>query len=369
MDAREVIRRCRRLAECTEEAGHITRTFLSPPMREVHALVRGWMEEAGLQVATDSAGNIRGQRGEGPRLMIGSHLDTVPHAGAFDGVLGVMLGIALAPHAPVEVIGFSEEEGVRFGIPFIGSRAVIGDPVTAQPVLEAIRAYGLDPSAPADADIAAYLEFHIEQGPVLESLNLPLGVVETIVGQSRFEVRFTGRANHAGTTPMYLRHDALAGAAEWIGVVEREGGTVGFIAAEPGATNVIPGAARASLDIRRARDDERHRATDCILGAAREIASQRGLAVEWEQKLDQPAAALQYEALERAVKAAEFPVHRMASGAGHDAMVVARKVPAAMLFLRSPDGISHHPDETVLAEDVAAALEVGAEYLKSWRRG
>ena len=375
MDAHEVIARCRRLAECTEEPGHITRTFLSAPMREVHALASEWMRSAGLRVHVDAAGNLRGVRGEGPRLMIGSHLDTVPHAGAFDGILGVMIGIALSgaglPACALEVVGFSEEEGVRFGTPFIGSRALAGDPVTGPAVLDAIREFGLDPAglpgAAISPDVGGYLEFHIEQGPVLESLDLPLGVVETIVGQSRYRVRFTGKANHAGTTPMHLRHDALAGAAEWIGLVEREGGTVGRIAAEPGVANVIAGTARASLDVRHARDGERRRMTECILGGAREIALRRGLSVEWEQKLDQPAVDLECEALERAVEAAGYTVHRMVSGAGHDAMILAPKVPAALLFLRSPGGISHHPDENVLPADVEAALAAGAKYLEAWR--
>ena len=164
----EVIRRCRILAECTEEPGHITRTFLSPPMREVHRLVRQWMEEAGMRVWVDAAGNIRGVSGDGPRLMIGSHLDTVPHAGAFDGILGVVMGIALVEQRPscaIEVVGFSEEEGVRFGVPFIGSRALVGDPVMDPRVLDAIRAFGLDPAQLSQAaigdEVKAYLEFHI----------------------------------------------------------------------------------------------------------------------------------------------------------------------------------------------------------------
>jgi allantoate deiminase len=374
MNAQQVISRCQELAKCTDEPGHITRTYLSPATRAAHARVSAWMREAGLRVTTDPVGNLRGLGGDrGPRLMIGSHLDTVPRAGAFDGPLGVMMGIALAPIArgPLEVVAFSEEEGARFGIPFIGSRALVGDPVTNTEVLEAIWQFGLDPAqisrAAMSPEVRGYLEFHIEQGPVLESLDLPLGVVETIVGQSRFEVRFTGKAGHAGTTPSHHRQDALAGAAEWIGIVEREGGTVGWIAAEPGAANVIPGAARASLDIRHARDDVRRRTTDCILHAAREIASRRGLSVEWQQKLDEPAVSLECEALERAVELAGYPVHRMVSGAGHDAMILARRVPAAMLFLRSPGGISHHPDETVRPDDVAAALAVGTEYVQSWR--
>jgi allantoate deiminase len=290
--AQEVIRRCRMLAECTEEPGHITRTFLSPPMREVHRLVRGWMEEAGMDVRVDAAGNIRGVSGDGPRLMIGSHLDTVPHAGAFDGILGVVIGIALsrtddrfsssvsrlsAGLPAIEVVGFSEEEGVRFGVPFIGSRALVGDPVMDERVLDAIRAFDLDPgqlpAASIGDEVKAYLEFHIEQGPVLEKKNLPVGVVNAIVGQSRYEVSFHGKANHAGTTPMNRRSDALAAAAQWIGAVEFMGNkdlvaTVGRLEIEPNAANVIPGLVRASLDVRSASDFVRLEAVRRVLLAA-----------------------------------------------------------------------------------------------------
>src|SRR5271169_1885022 len=178
MDAQEVIRRCGLLAKCTEEPGHITRAFLSPPMWEVHRLVREWMEEAGLRVCVDAVGNIRGMSSEGPRLMIGSHLDTVPHAGQYDGILGVMIGIALAERriAPLEVVGFSEEEGVRFGKPFIGSLALVGEPLMDAEILQAIRDYGLDPEQIPQAALGpnarGFLEFHIEQGPVLDSQKL-----------------------------------------------------------------------------------------------------------------------------------------------------------------------------------------------------
>lgn len=387
MRALDVIRKCHILAGCTEEPGRITRTFLSPPMVRVHELVRAWMEAAGLQVRLDAVGNLRGVSDRvsdtAPRLMIGSHLDTVPDAGAFDGILGVIIGIALAEgrqgrrSAPLELIGFSEEEGVGVGVPFIGSRALVGDPVMNEEVLAAIRGYGLDPAeiprAAIGSEVRGFLEFHIEQGPVLESLGLPLGVVETIAGQSRFEVRFTGKANHAGTTPMNLRRDALAGAAEWIGLVEREGGTtpglvatVGRAEAQPGAANVIPGLAKASLDVRHAQDDVRMRAAQRILSGAREIALGRGLTVNWEQKMEQPAVAMACDVLEMAVAAAGYPVHRMVSGAGHDAMIMARRVPASMLFLRSPGGISHQPEEAVLADDVTAALAVGMKFMEAW---
>lgn len=388
--AREAIARCRTLASYTEESGFTTRTFLSAPMRAVHADLRGWMERAGMTVRVDAAGNLRARSGGGgSRLVIGSHLDTVPRAGAFDGVLGVVLGVALAENArrtPLEVIGFSEEEGVRFGIPFIGSRAFIGDMDDALlvrrdsnrvSVSDAIRAFGLEPASIANVRLnepaLGYLEFHIEQGPVLESLNLPLGVVETIAGQSRLDVRFDGQANHAGTTPMHLRRDALAGAAEWIGAVEREAAgrlglvaTVGRIEALPGAGNVIAGSIAASLDVRHADDRVRQRTVEGLLLCARQIALRRGLTVSAEPRLDQAAVTMDVglsNTLARAVEHAGYPVHRMNSGAGHDAMIVARRLPSAMLFLRSPGGISHHPDETVLIEDVAAALDVGVRFI------
>ncbi|HUK17826.1 MAG TPA: Zn-dependent hydrolase [Bryobacteraceae bacterium] len=386
MDANEIIRRCRVLAEISEEPGVTTRTFLSPPMREVHKLVREWMEAAGMSADLDAAGNLRGVSGSGLRpIMIGSHLDTVPRGGAFDGILGVIVGIALVearPNVPIEVAAFSDEEGVRFGIPFIGSRAVAGKPVMDAPVLDAIREYGLDPAelnyACAADCIRGYLEFHIEQGPVLDDLGLPLGLVESIVGITRMQVIFHGRANHAGTTPMNSRRDALAGAAEWIAAVEceaRQGAglvaTVGQLQVEPNASNAIAGMARASLDVRHADDRVRRLCVNAATNAGKRIAARRGLDVEFVRLLEQPATAMDdamVAALERAAAAAGYPVHRMPSGAGHDAMVMAGRTPAAMLFLRSPGGISHHPDETVLPEDVAAALEVGVRFLDEWEK-
>jgi allantoate deiminase len=400
--AEEAIGRCRLLAELSEEPGFTTRTFLSQPMHAVHRHLRVWMERAGMSVVTDHAGNLRGlyppARLSSPRLFIGSHLDTVPRAGAFDGILGVLLGVALTelldgrrlPFA-IEVAGFSDEEGVRFGAPFIGSRALIGDfddellgrrDAAGISVGEAIQAFGLDPSRirePRAADGAlGYLEFHIEQGPVLDDLGIPLGVVEAISGQSRCDVIFEGKANHAGTTPMNLRRDALAAAAEWIGAVEREArgvpgavATVGRLEVSPGASNVVPGTARAGLDVRHACDDVRHHLVARLLQCAGQIAAGRCLAVSCEQRLDQAAVAMDadlLQALERAVAAAGYPIHRMASGAGHDAMIVARRMPAIMLFLRSPDGISHQPDESVLAADVAAALASGLRFLEDLER-
>lgn len=390
-----VIDRCRLLAELSEEPGYTTRTFLSEPMHAVHAHLRDWMQLAGMEFHTDPAGNLRGvypsPRPSAPRLFIGSHLDTVPRAGAFDGILGVVLGVALVEslrgrNLPfhIEVIGFSEEEGVRFGVPFIGSRAFIGDidDRVLTTISDAITAFGLDPNRIDEAqpgdDALGYLEFHIEQGPVLEGLDLPLGVVETISGQSRLEVLFEGKANHAGTTPMNLRQDALAGAAEWIAAVEREAraisgavATVGRVSVTPGAGNVIPGSAALSLDVRHPTDAVRQDLVARLFGCAEQIGDGRCLKVSWEQRLDQAAVAMDTDLtqlLERAVESAGRQVHRMASGAGHDAMIVVRRMPAAMLFLRSPGGISHHPDESVLTEDVDAALEVGRHFLVELER-
>jgi len=384
--AEKTIDCCRHLSTMTEEPGRTTRTFLSAPMRDVHAELVAWMHEIGMSTHLDAVGNLHGLWGNpsAPRVIIGSHLDTVPNAGAFDGILGVVLGIALMemnPAIAVEVVGFSEEEGVRFGFPFIGSRAFIGTlGKDAEVVAPAIQAYGLNPQELAAARFSprsiGYLEFHIEQGPVLESLNFPLGVVDRIVGQSRYQVTFTGRSNHAGTTPMHLRHDALAAAAEWITEVERNPAefigmvaTVGSLCVAPNAVNVVPGEVQASLDVRHASDSVRHDACESLLRMARDASRKRGVAVAHELRLDQPAIpmnAQMRDQIANAVAAAGYPIHHMDSGAGHDAMIVAPHIPSAMLFLRSPEGISHHPDENVFVEDVEAALKVGAHFLGSF---
>jgi allantoate deiminase len=382
--AREAIRRCRVLAGCTEHPGQTTRTFLSPPMHEAHRLVRAWMESAGMQVHVDAVGNLHGLYGTGPRLLIGSHLDTVPDAGAFDGMLGVAMGIALVecqPRCAIEVVGFSDEEGVRFGIPFLGSLAMVGSPVMDPPVIAAIRAFGLDPAqipqAAIGADVRGFLEFHIEQGPVLAGVKRPVAAVEEIVGQSRATVRFAGKANHAGTTPMDARHDALAAAAEWIVAVEALAkstrglvATVGHVEVEPGAVNVIPGTVRASLDVRHVRDAARIEAVKHLRAQAQAIAQARHIDCDWRAGRDEMATPMNHamvDVLGAAIRSAGYPDHRMVSGAGHDAMILARKVPAALLFMRTPNGVSHHPDETVLAEDVEAALDVGVKFLELWR--
>lgn len=405
--AREVIRWCRQLAKVSESRDATTRTFLSKPMREVHTALAAWMARAGMTVRVDAAGNIRGLYppvlsttpvAAAPRFYIGSHLDTVPNAGAFDGVLGVVLGVALVEMLDdkrfpfsLEIVGFSDEEGVRFGTPFIGSHALAGTldaewldrkDEHGRSMRQAIRDFGLDPNripeAKAGAGALGYLEFHIEQGPVLDNLNLPLAIVDVISGQSRVDVVFTGMAGHAGTTPMKLRRDALACAASWISEVEREAlttaglvSTVGRIEVEPGAGNVIPGRCTASLDVRHPADQTRKEALERLAKAARDIASRRGVEVAWEPRLDQSSVAMDRSIaaiLERALAQVGSPAHRMPSGAGHDAMIVATQMPVGMVFLRCQDGISHHPAESVREEDVAFALEAGLKFLGELER-
>jgi allantoate deiminase len=399
--AARIITRCRAIAACTEVPGEITRLFLTPSMHAVHALLRGWMEAAGMTVCIDAIGNLRGLWAGltpgSPRLLIASHLDTVPNAGAFDGILGVVLGVAIVEelqgqHLPfaIDVIGFSEEEGVRFSKPFLGSLAVVGklDAETLAridrngiSIAKAIQEYGLDPAqlpaATLSDDAFAYIEFHIEQGPVLESEDTPLGVVEALVGQTRMQLAFTGHANHAGTTPMHLRHDAMAAAAEWIVAVEdyassHDGlvATVGKVEAAPNAANVVAGSVVASLDVRHANDAARTTAVAAIMQHAQAAAAKRSVQLTAHTQLEQPAVPLNPHLttiLHNAATEAGFPSRKMTSGAGHDAMILAPTIPSTMLFLRTPGGLSHHPDETVLQQDVEAALATAMEFLAHLR--
>lgn len=395
--AKTVIERCRKLAGFSEDRGGTRRTFLSPPMRDCHREIAAWLKPLGIEAKIDSAGNLRAvysaSDADAPRLLIGSHLDTVPNAGAFDGILGVVLGVALIEmlegkrlRYAIEVVGFSEEEGVRFGAPFIGSRTLVGrldeglldrKDVNGISVRQAIEDFGLDlreiSAAAVKGDTLGYLEFHIEQGPVLDEMNRALGVVETIAGQSRVEIVFEGSANHAGTTPMNLRRDAMAGAAEWITAVEREANrvdglvaTVGSLAVKPGAVNVIAEEARATIDVRHGSDAIRTGAVSNLIESAKEIAAKRGLAVRHSVFLNQASVAMDPTLTRRAedaIRHAGCEPHRMVSGAGHDAMILAEKVPAALIFLRTPGGISHDPAETARVEDVAKAIEAGSHLL------
>jgi allantoate deiminase len=391
--AAQIVARCRELALITDVPGETTRLFLSPATRDAHTLLLWWIRQAGLETRTDDAGNLRAMRRSAapaaPTLVLFSHIDTVPNAGAFDGPLGVVLALSAIEHLGatalpfhVELIAFSEEEGVRFGFPFLSSLAATGQLAPEQlarsdangvTVAEAIRAFGmgLDPeripaSCPIPATTFAAIEVHIEQGPVLEKQDASLAVVEAIVGQSRLELTFDGQANHAGTTPMALRRDALAAAAQWVVEVERYAAnykqlvaTVGRITVLPGAANIVPGTVRASLDVRHPKDESRHAAVAHLVTKAEAAGALRGVRVRAVVRAEQKAVPMDRDLTSKLHQAAEragFDAHSMFSGAGHDAMVLAPVVPTAMLFVRSPGGLSHHPDEIVREEDVEAAL-------------
>jgi len=399
------MQRCQQLSLCTEEPEVITRRFLTPPMHQVHDHLRRWMGESGMTVRIDAVGNLIGrlpcqlsllpQSSGVPRvLLIGSHLDTVPNAGSFDGILGVLIGLAVAesfkdrplPFA-IEVIGFSEEEGVRYAQPYLGSHAIAGTfddswltrvDETGMSLSEAIQAFGLDPDRISQAVIApesviGFVEAHIEQGPILDRLDKPVGVVTSIVGQSRLVVCFEGEAGHAGTVPMTPRRDALVGASKWIQQVRKTGcsddglrATVGRVLVSPNASNVIPARVEMSLDVRHSVDDNRMRAVDDLIAAGTWFASEDDLQFVILQRTDSPSVAVspQLESLlSNSVAKQGVEVIRLPSGAGHDAVVMGQRFPMSMLFIRHPGGISHHPDERVDVEDVAVAIEVLKEFV------
>jgi allantoate deiminase len=403
LDPDRILARCDALAAHSEQPDGLTRIFLSPEQRAVDDLVLGWMREAGMRAHLDAIGNCVG-RYEGTRdglpcLMLGSHLDTVRDAGRYDGMLGVATAIecvaALAHHRrrlpfAVEVIGFGDEEGVRFGSTLLGSRAVAGafdfalldkpgaDGVTLR---EAMHAFGLDPERIAGAahrreDVLAYVELHIEQGPVLEAAGLSVGVVTAINGGYRFMIELAGVAGHAGTVPMTLRRDALTAAAQCVLAVEQIArgmpdvvGTVGRIEAHPGAMNVIPGRARFSLDVRAPTDARRADALEAMRARFADIAHARQVELHlepvWEARTAPCDARLQ-ERLAAAVAAEGLPVRRLPSGAGHDGMALIDIAPIGMLFVRCKAGISHNPTEAVTREDVAAGARVLLRFIETF---
>ncbi len=393
--ARLVMERCAVLAAFSEEPGRLTRRYGSSALLAAREQVAGWMEEAGLAVRRDAAGNLFGRR-EGaaagaPTLLLGSHLDSVRDAGNYDGPLGVLTALACAealarraeplPFA-IEVVAFADEEGLRFHTMYLGSSAVAGsfdaawldwtddDGVTLATAMREME------GDPADIDSArwtggallGWAEVHIEQGPVLEGLDLPVGVVTGIVAQSKISLHITGEAGHAGTLPMGRRHDAFCAAAEVALVCEAiarttDGlvATIGQVAVLPGAGNVVPGLVQLSLDVRHPDNEMLAEGCRAMQERAEAIAAERGVALRWETLHDHPAMpsdAGLTGALERAVMAAGLPVHRLPSGAGHDAAALAAIAPTAMLFVRCAGGISHNPAESVAVADVAVAVDV-----------
>ena len=378
--------------------GGVTRVAWSPELFAAYQWMGDAMRALGLEVAIDAAGNLVGRwnTGTGAPVVLGSHLDTVPSGGAYDGAFGVVAAAhavrtlqeeGIRPERPVWIVAFMDEEGTRFGSALFGSRAFVGDDVTSfgdrtdargVSLRDAMREAGFDFERVAEAAaverIAAYLELHIEQGPVLEAEGLDIGVVTTVVGLRGYRVRLRGQANHAGTTPMALRRDALAGAArialELRGFARARDGltaNVGRISVEPGGANVVPGVADFTIDVRAATDDgiaELERAVEEIVTR---VASEERLEAELEPTFALAPVALDpglVETVQRAAAAEGASFKRMPSGAGHDAMLLARHVPSAIIFVPSRDGVSHAPEEYTSPHHVERGMRVLAASLR-----
>ncbi|WP_380173355.1 allantoate amidohydrolase [Kineococcus sp. DHX-1] len=393
-DAQRVLDRCDDLAAVSATPDGVERVHLSPEHARVNAVVAGWMAELGLDTRVDQAGNlwgrVEGQEPGLPALVLGSHLDTVPDAGRYDGILGVLSALEvvrrLAPRAAelpfaLEAVAFSDEEGTRFSTALMGSSAVAGawreewwdrTDAAGTTVRQAAEAFGLDPARIGEAarrpeELLGYLELHIEQGPHLEAADRALGVVTSIAGARRFTGRVVGEARHAGGTPYPRRRDALVGASEVVLAVERlakerDGiATVGRLQAFPGGVNVVPGLVEFSLDVRDEHDADRDVLVEEIRAVAERACAARGLTLELTEVHSAPGVYCD-EALQRSVAAGiavtgDAEPLRLWSRAGHDAMAVAAVTPVAMVFVRCEDGVSHAPDERVTLADVAVGLD------------
>jgi allantoate deiminase len=378
--------RCDALGAISDELGRLTRTFHSPAMQRVNALVGGWMRDAGLEVREDAAFNLIGRWPSSRRgartLLIGSHLDTVRDAGKYDGPLGVMTALAAVQHLRgqdplaelpfhVEVVAFSDEEGVRYQTMYLGSGAMAG--TLSRSELARIDEQGVERARRKAGELLAYVEAHIEQGPILEARGLPLGVVTAISGQSRLRVELHGQAGHAGTTPMDLRRDALCGAAEFALAVERCGviATVGQMAVEPGASNVIPGHVTLSLDVRHQDDRRRRAAVKSLHEAARKIAKRRGLRLTWTPLTETASVRCDprlTRLLTNAIAGQGLEIAKLPRGAGHDGAALSVLCPIAMLFVRCRDGVSHNPAESIKRADAEQAIAVLSRFIADMPR-
>lgn len=392
--AERVMQRCEVLAQASLNPDYVERTYLSTAHAQANKITEGWINEAGMRSWQDAVGNIWGrypcQDAHAPALIIGSHLDSVVDAGKYDGILGVLLGIELASFLNennvdlpfhLDVVGFCDEEGVRFGATLLGSLAICGKwqpdwieltDANGISLAEAMTEFGLDPENISAAmrepeTVRGFLEVHIEQGPLLEKRGFPVGVVTDIAGARRFSFVVEGKAGHSGTVPMFMRRDALLGASQCIQLVEQATkrfdvlATVGDITCEPGAVNVIPGNVQFLLDIRSAKDTVRDRALEWLMRSMRSNCERRGLSIDHVEIHSADAVACDsrwQRLLENAMRDSDIEVNSLASGAGHDAMAMIGYTPMGMLFVRCEDGISHHPDEAIITADVACALEV-----------
>ncbi len=406
------------LAALSEHPDHLTRRSLTREHKQANALVAEWMQTAGMDVRTDAIGNIIGryasEHGEahaddGPALLLGSHLDTVRNGGRFDGMLGVVVPIvciaALNKHGirlpfAVEVVGFCDEEGVRFPSTLLGSRAIAGtlDPDTLRQhdedgisIADALSDFGLNPDEIKSAarrrdDFLGFVEIHIEQGPVLEALDIPVGVVSAIAGAARYRVTVEGEAGHAGTVPMHLRRDALVAAAECVLAVEQvctdtesdnagdDGlvATVGQLTVQPGATNVIPGQVEFTIDIRSSDDTCRQAAEARLLANFSAIAKSRQVTINPVKHYEADGVRCDTDLttqLATTIQQCGHTLQSLPSGAGHDAMALADLTPIAMLFVRCKGGISHHPDESISVQDAEVVASVLLQFLRSFNSG
>ncbi len=404
ISAARILDHAEQLGQCSEQPDGLTRVYLSKEARAANALVLGWMLDAGMTARVDAIGNVVGRydgdRPGLPCLMFGSHLDTVRNGGKYDGMLGVITPIECVralhesgrrlPFA-IEVVGFADEEGVRYSSTFLGSRAIAGtfdasvlDLRDREGIAmrDAITAFGLDPAAIPSAarrreEVLAYAEIHIEQGPVLEAEGLPVGVVTAINGFTRQRVTIKGMAGHAGTVPMRLRQDALVAAAECIVAIERVAlsepdlvGTVGRIEALPGAINVIPGEVRFTVDIRAPRDAQRLAAVVRAGEEIRSVCARRKLPVTIEDLQATGVARCApwlMAQLDEAVAASGLRVFRLPSGAGHDGQAMTALTDICMLFVRCKGGISHNPAESITEEDAGIGAQVLARFIEQFR--
>jgi hydantoinase/carbamoylase family amidase len=376
------------------ERGGVTRFAWTPELADANAWLIKRLAELGLEAELDAAGNVVGRwrAGEGKAVLVGSHLDTVPVGGRYDGALGVLAALdvvrrlraeGVRPRRPLWVVSFNDEEGGRFQTGMLGSRAFVGDldleDWRRRGIPEAMAAAGFDferlPDARAVDEVGAFLELHIEQGPRLERAGVDVGVVTAITGLLAFRARFLGEANHAGTTPMEARRDALAGAARAVLALREEArgrddmtANVGVIDAEPGGFNVVPGGAQITIDVRSPTPDGFAHAERFVREELERIAAEEQLELELVELHRKEPVALDPElraALADAAEAEGATFTRMASGAGHDAMVLARHVPAVMLFVPSRGGRSHCPEEFTPLEQCELGARVLARAVRS----
>jgi len=399
--AEKVLAQINELASVSEDADGVTRTFGTPAFLEGSKKVLLWMKEAGLKAWIDNIGNVRGRLQtdlpNAKTLVIASHIDTVVNAGKFDGPLGVLLGMDLLHHLHqtkkilpfhIELIAFSDEEGVRFHTTYLGSKVVTG--AFAKILLEKTDAAGItlqeaiskmggdtnqlnEDAIPPNAWLG-YFEIHIEQGRVLYEKKIPVGIVTSIAGQRRAEFIFKGMAGHAGTVPMDMRQDALCAAAECITAIEKFGQTakdkivvtVGRLDVKGAATNVIPGKVLCSLDLRSSDAGVLSSSFDSIKNLCQDICNKRNISFEWNLVQETSPVSCDEKlskAIEKAIVASGHEMIKLVSGAGHDGVAVSKIAPVAMMFVRCFKGISHNPLEDVEVKDIAAAIEVSDKFI------